>query len=563
MPEKASQLKLDLQAISSSLPSSKETDTLSDNNNNNKVNTKQSAVIRNPAAAPLFSPVEQSNAFNSLYESNQSKVEIESSVSIAKPAASTLMYNKPLIKENKLKNNSNHDKLYSNNNNNNNNNISQFYEPAQSNENIYSESKQLSSNRLIHSEHEESYFDNNNNNNNNNSSSNVRYTDNKLATAGSRNTQNFHRVSPSPSPPLSMQQNHNIPAALKEYKPNFETPHNNANQSSYSIDSESKDLYTKPPNLNRPNQVNNEYTATTTTKPTPLIDDSLITNTGPEKLFSARHLNQRLFGQAANAVTAPISNINANTQALRNNVSNGLDMDSDGGSEHSCVSKLSSPSVLSSLSEMPKGAKKVLNATNSNNSSSNPQHDEPVPPPPSQSIVDNNNKTGDVEAPRQHVKQHGKQERKEKIGKTSSTNAITSNNTHANMSRSLTGGGHRGLMLNPENPTHSFFLQFSPKVVPQTSTKHTSTTSLPGQSMQNLNKISKAGEAGGAADKVDGTLSDSAVSSAPPENTNKKRRPSMAKALVILGLSKKSNSTSNVGLGRPQTFFLTFWDENF
>ncbi|UJR09234.1 hypothetical protein I4U23_013480 [Adineta vaga] len=48
----------------------------------------------------------------------------------------------------------------------------------------------------------------------------------------------------------------------------------------------------------------------------------------------------------------------------------------------------------------------------------------------------------------------------------------------------------------------------------------------------------------------DGTLSDSVLTSQPGES-NKKRRPSMSsKALVILGLSKKTNSTSNLGYGK-------------
>lgn len=47
----------------------------------------------------------------------------------------------------------------------------------------------------------------------------------------------------------------------------------------------------------------------------------------------------------------------------------------------------------------------------------------------------------------------------------------------------------------------------------------------------------------------DGTLSDSVLSTQP--ESNKKRRPSMSsKALVILGLSKKTNSTSNLGYGK-------------
>ena len=59
------------------------------------------------------------------------------------------------------------------------------------------------------------------------------------------------------------------------------------------------------------------------------------------------------------------------------------------------------------------------------------------------------------------------------------------------------------------------------------------------------------------AEKTDGTMSDSALSgpvsttATPNENpANKKRRPSMAKALVILGLSKKSNSASNLAYGK-------------
>jgi hypothetical protein len=47
----------------------------------------------------------------------------------------------------------------------------------------------------------------------------------------------------------------------------------------------------------------------------------------------------------------------------------------------------------------------------------------------------------------------------------------------------------------------------------------------------------------------DGTLSDSVLTTQP--ETNKKRRPSMSsKALVILGLSKKTNSASNLGYGK-------------
>jgi hypothetical protein len=65
----------------------------------------------------------------------------------------------------------------------------------------------------------------------------------------------------------------------------------------------------------------------------------------------------------------------------------------------------------------------------------------------------------------------------------------------------------------------------------------------------------KATNPSGTSSKVDprndGTLSDSVLSSQP--ESNKKRRPSMSsKALVILGLSKKTNSASNLGLGKCQ-----------
>ncbi len=47
----------------------------------------------------------------------------------------------------------------------------------------------------------------------------------------------------------------------------------------------------------------------------------------------------------------------------------------------------------------------------------------------------------------------------------------------------------------------------------------------------------------------DGTLSDSVLTSQP--ESNKKRRPSkQSKAFVILGLSKKANSSSNLGYGK-------------
>jgi hypothetical protein len=60
----------------------------------------------------------------------------------------------------------------------------------------------------------------------------------------------------------------------------------------------------------------------------------------------------------------------------------------------------------------------------------------------------------------------------------------------------------------------------------------------------------------------DGTLSDSVLSTQP--ESGKKRRPSMSsKALVILGLSKKTNSASNLGYGkyfkRKMIYYVVFF----
>jgi len=69
-----------------------------------------------------------------------------------------------------------------------------------------------------------------------------------------------------------------------------------------------------------------------------------------------------------------------------------------------------------------------------------------------------------------------------------------------------------------------------------------------------VSAITSSHAAGIISEKNDGTMSDSALTNPPttaPDNpANKKRRPSMAKALVILGLSKKSNSASNLAYGK-------------
>jgi hypothetical protein len=85
----------------------------------------------------------------------------------------------------------------------------------------------------------------------------------------------------------------------------------------------------------------------------------------------------------------------------------------------------------------------------------------------------------------------------------------------------------------------------------------------------NLNSIEKAPDATASASNADpakagnasGTT-DQANPTDPNALNNKKRRPSMAKALVILGLSKKSNSASNLsskrfGFARSEEYGVT------
>jgi hypothetical protein len=111
------------------------------------------------------------------------------------------------------------------------------------------------------------------------------------------------------------------------------------------------------------------------------------------------------------------------------------------------------------------------------------------------------------------------------------------------MSRSLTGGGKAG-SIQDINPTHTFFLQYS-------LTATNANAGKVNQSMQNLNKISKVDQMiGGEKGKTtDGTVSDSGQADGGAAG-QKKRRPSMAKALVILGLSKKSNSANNLTMNK-------------
>jgi hypothetical protein len=78
-----------------------------------------------------------------------------------------------------------------------------------------------------------------------------------------------------------------------------------------------------------------------------------------------------------------------------------------------------------------------------------------------------------------------------------------------------------------------------------TTTKNESTLQTPGTPIDKVTNLIGTTKVD---PRNDGALSDSILSSQP--DSNKKRRPSMSsKALVILGLSKKTNSTSNLGYG--------------
>jgi hypothetical protein len=70
-------------------------------------------------------------------------------------------------------------------------------------------------------------------------------------------------------------------------------------------------------------------------------------------------------------------------------------------------------------------------------------------------------------------------------------------------------------------------------------------TKIPSSSIITNEKINKPEP------RTDGTVSDSVLSS--QSESNRKRKPSVqSKAFVILGLSKKANSSSNLGYGKSQ-----------
>lgn len=304
----------------------------------------------------------------------------------------------------------------------------------------------------------------------------------------------------------------------------------------------------------------------------------LSVNTKPEKLFSPRHLNQR--GQNAitnsqknipsmsnannNSTTMlpmaglPNSNVN-NTSgaapltttspnaatAIPTRLGNGHDMDSD-GSEHSQLSnnsKLSSNSVLSGQSEHLKGANKINTATKQVSSLTLSDGNRYT------TVATNATSTTTTTT----------------LYNNNNNNNNLNNNTNniANSNQTLPGGVD--LTLNSLNPHE---IMVDPNLSPtQAQIQYQQQLLLLQQQQPHLvaNKAKAAQAAANVtatatAEKTDGTLSDSAltnqISSVPETGGNKKRRPSMAKALVILGLSKKSNSASNLAYGKLYLKFI-------
>lgn len=376
---------------------------------------------------------------------------------------------------------------------------------------------------------------------------------------------------------------------LKSKTSDLYASNNNNNNNNTSLLSQSPDnSNNKIKSIQSPFQQNSlDYSSEYSTRTTNNLDSSQqpantqgTTPRRAEKLFSARHLNQRLLG----------NNLNNPVNQSSNN-RNGFEFDSD-GSEHSQFSngsKLSSTSVKSAQSELLKGAnnlqqnrqknQKLLNQDVNNNrlqqqqTNTTSNYHEPnyqQEPMNQKDLISNNinqlnqeiiNNDWNANIDPEPIKdQKITQKPIDNIQQepvipvvpvnikkpTTTTPTATTNQ----LIKSTNNMPVPSYLKSKDNPTFDFFNQFSTPVK-QTS-KNNSTMSLPGQSMQQatVNNIADVKE-------TDGTLSDSALSNPnnPPETAgNKKRRPSMAKALVILGLSKKSNSASNLTLGKRYGF---------
>jgi hypothetical protein len=301
-----------------------------------------------------------------------------------------------------------------------------------------------------------------------------------------------------------------------------------------------------------------------------------ISSTGnrPEKLFSNRNLNQKLLAnmqmnsiKSASSVTninPPVygsSNVQAHgtqqtnpttaggvasktTAAISNYTeaatANGNEMDSD-GSEHSLISNRSKKSSIGAISqpgynELIKGANTTANTKISGLAASLDQYGTPSAA----------NKTT------------SKQQLNSASQSLTTSLPSVNPNSQMNISNSVTGGAYGGSKMITD-PIQNFFPSKNQanNINNLNSIKPVSQdTSVNAKNKSNL-QTNNSGQFN-LNEKNDGTLSDSALSnpmtSMISENANKKRRPSMAKALVILGLSKKSNSASNLAYGKINSF---------
>ncbi|CAF0942842.1 unnamed protein product [Rotaria sp. Silwood1] len=170
----------------------------------------------------------------------------------------------------------------------------------------------------------------------------------------------------------------------------------------------------------------------------------------------------------------------------------GDDVDSD-GSELSTVSKISSVSMLSTQSERPRNTRKLGTHTRSND----------------------------------HHHQH---------------------NFHRNEVVQLNEEELRQMAMRTHDTITT--TQTTPSTITTTAnTKNDPNTQISTSSSTPIDKRINTSVTNKSDLRNDGTLSDSVLSTQP--ESNKKRRPSMSsKALVILGLSKKTNSASNLGYGK-------------
>ncbi|CAF1429769.1 unnamed protein product [Adineta steineri] len=174
----------------------------------------------------------------------------------------------------------------------------------------------------------------------------------------------------------------------------------------------------------------------------------------------------------------------------------GDDVDSD-GSELSTVSKISSVSMLSTQSERPRNARKQVVQTRVNDHHHQFHREDEV-------------QLNEEELRQMAMRTHD----------TVTTTPITSTTT----TTTTTTAGAATTTTTKDNLVSS-------------------STTATGDKIINIGGANKTDP------RNDGTLSDSVLSS--QGEPNKKRRPSMSsKALVILGLSKKANSASNLGYGK-------------